>query len=130
MRIAPGRFARIAAAAGAAAVPFLPKCPLCVLPLAAALGVALPHGPAVEAVAVAAVAGWLGVTLATARWRPVRAAALVAALAILGGRWLEAGWLSAAGCALMLGIVYWTRRRPRACAPGACEATGRLLARR
>jgi hypothetical protein len=126
---ARGRFARIAAAVAAAAVPFLPKCPLCVLPLAAAMGVALPHGPAVEAIAAGAVAGWLGVTLATARWWPVRLSAVAAALAILGGRWLDAGWLSAGGCALMLGIVYWTRLRPRACASGACEGD-RVFARR
>lgn len=129
MAHARGRFARIAAPVAAAAVPFLPKCPLCVLPLAAAMGVALPHGPAVEAIAAGAVAGWLGVTLATARWWPVRLSAVAAALAILGGRWLDAGWLSAGGCALMLGIVYWTRLRPRACASGACEGD-RVFARR
>lgn len=115
-----GRIARIAAAGAAAAVPFLPKCPLCVLPLAAAAGIALPRGPVVEAVAVAAVAAWLGVTLATAKWLPVRMGATAAAGAILGGRWLGELWLSAAGCALMLFVVYWTRRRPRVCTPGAC----------
>ena len=115
-----GRIVRIAAAGAAAAISFLPKCPLCVLPLAAAFGIVLPHGPLVEAVAVAAVAAWLGVTLATARWLPVRMWATAAALAILGGRWLGEPWMSEGGCALMLLVFYWTRRRPRACAPGAC----------
>ncbi len=116
------RIARIAAAAGAAAVPFLPKCPLCILPLAAALGIALPGGPIVEAFAIAAVAAWLLVTLATARWLGVRLGAVAAALAILGGRWSGEASMSAAGCALMLLVFYWTRRRPRACTAGACAA--------
>ncbi len=119
---AEGRLGRIAGAAAALAIPFLPKCPLCLLPLAATAGIALPRGPMVEGVVTAAVALWLAGILATARWLPVRLAAAAAAAAIIGGRWIEAGWLTAGGCALMLAVVFWTRRRPRACEPGLCRS--------
>jgi hypothetical protein len=109
------KIGRIAGAGAALAIPFLPKCPLCVLPIAAAAGIAVPHGPAVEALVAAAVAVWLGAVLATARWLPVRLAAGAAALAILGGRYLAVWWLTAAGCALMLVLFAWTRSRPRPC---------------
>ncbi len=120
---AAGRLSRIAGAGAALAIPFLPKCPLCVLPLAAAAGIALPQGPVVEAVVAAAVAVWLASVLAIARWLPVRLGAAAAAAAIFAGRGLGSVWLSLAGCVLMLAVVYWTRKKPRACDPAGCRAT-------
>ncbi len=116
-----GRLGRIAGAGAALAIPLLPKCPLCVLPIAAAAGVALPHGPAVEAAVTAIVGAWLATVLATARWLPVRLAAAAAAAAILGGRWLEIRGLGFAGGVLMLGVALWIGLRPRRCA-SACPA--------
>ncbi len=112
---ARGRLGRIAGAGAALAIPFLPKCPMCVLPLAAAAGIVLPRGPGVEVAIDGVVAVWLATVLATARWLPVRLFAAVAAAAILGGRWLEAGWLAAGGCSLMFAVMLWTWRRARAC---------------
>ena len=60
-------------------------------------------------------AGYLASVLATARWLPVRLAALTAATAILGGRALDAGALAGTGSVLMLGVAFWSWRRPRRC---------------
>ena len=105
---------RIAGAA-ALAIPLLPKCPVCALPLLAAAGIAMPHGPGVEALVVAAVAGWLVAVLSSARWRPVRLAAVAAAAAVLLGRVLDVTLLAAAGSALMCGVALWIAVRPRRC---------------
>ncbi|HTY43189.1 MAG TPA: hypothetical protein VMH79_15065 [Thermoanaerobaculia bacterium] len=110
-----GRFGGVAGAVAALAIPLLPKCPACVLPLVAAAGVALPHGPAVEALVAAAALGWLGVVLATARWRLVRGAACAAVGALLAGRAFALPAVAAAGSALMLGVGLWIALRPRRC---------------
>ena len=112
MRKAPA--ARIAGVA-ALAIPLLPKCPLCALPFLAAAGIALPQGPAIEAAIAAAVAGWLILVLTTARWRPVRLAAVAASGALLLGRLLEIGALAVAGGALMFAVALWVAARPRPC---------------
>ena len=105
----------VAGAAAALAIPLLPKCPACVLPLAAAAGVALPHGPLVEAAILAVLAAWLGVVLATARWMPVRVAAAAAVAAILAGRALEFRLAAVAGSVLILAVGLWIALRPRRC---------------
>jgi hypothetical protein len=114
---------RIAGAA-ALAIPFLPKCPVCALPFLAAAGIALPRGPVVEAIVAAAAAGWLAVVLATARWRPVRCAAVAGSGALLLGRLLEIGALTVAGSVLMFAVALWIAARPRHChaASGASSA--------
>ena len=122
---AGGRLGRIAGAVAALAIPFLPKCPLCVLPLFAAAGIALPHGPAVETAVAGVVGVWLATVLATARWLPVRLGAAAAAAAIIGGRWLEVWWLGAGGCVLMLGVALWMGLRPRRCDTMVCAAPKR-----
>jgi hypothetical protein len=109
------RLGGVAGAAAALAIPLLPKCPACVLPLVAAAGVAMPHGPAVEASIVAAAAGWLGIVLVSARWRPVRVAAVAAAVVLLAGRALALTMLTVLGSALMLGVGLWIALRPRRC---------------
>jgi hypothetical protein len=106
-----GRIAGVAALA----IPLLPKCPVCAPPFLAAAGIALPRGPAVEALVAAAVAGWLAVVLATARWKPVRLAAVAGSAALLLGRLLEIGPLAVAGSALMFAVAPWIAARPRRC---------------
>jgi fucose 4-O-acetylase-like acetyltransferase len=103
-------------------IPFAPKCPLCLLPLFAAAGIALPPKPLLDGLVVAAAAAWAATVLATARWAPVRASALAAVLLLVAGRVLDATWASGLGAALVLGVWYWTRRRPRAC--GAAFGVG------
>jgi hypothetical protein len=115
------KLGRIAGAGAALAIPFLPKCPLCVLPLFAAAGMGAPRGPLVEILVAAAVLGWLGMVLTSARWLPVRLAASSAASMILFARLVSAGWLAACGSALMLAVALWTWRRPGRC-DAACHA--------
>jgi hypothetical protein len=77
------------------------------------------------AVALAATV-WVATILSTARWLPVRLAALAAAALLVGGRALEATWVGMIGAALVLAVVFWTRRRPRACAaPMLTRSPGR-----
>jgi hypothetical protein len=104
-------------------LPFVPKCPLCLLPLFAAAGIALPPRPWLDAIVFLAVAVWAATVIANARWLPVRAAALSAAGLLVAGRALESPWASAVGAALVLAVVFWTRRRPRACDATPCPLT-------
>jgi drug/metabolite transporter (DMT)-like permease len=96
-------------------IPFVPKCPFCLLPLFAAAGIALPTRPLLDGAVALTAAAWAAIVISTARWAPVRLAAVVAAVGLVAGRALESTWLTAAGAALVLAIVFWTRRRPRAC---------------
>jgi len=97
-------------------LPFVPKCPLCLLPLFAAAGVALPPKPVLDVAVALAATVWVATVLSTARWLPVRLAALAAAILLVVGRALEATWVGMLGAAIVLAVVFWTRRRPRACA--------------
>ena len=115
-----GRIAGVAVLA----IPFLPKCPVCALPFLAAAGIALPHGPAVEAVVAAAVAGWLAVVVAAARWFPVRAGAVIGAGALLLGRFVDVAALTLSGSVLMFAVAIWIAARPR-----RCHAEGPLTTR-
>jgi hypothetical protein len=110
-------------------IPFVPKCPLCLLPLFAAAGIALPPRPLLDAAVVLAALAWASVVIAHARWLPVRAAAAAAAALLVAGRLAETAWLGAAGAALVLAVVVWTRRRPRACAAASCLLTKPALPR-
>jgi hypothetical protein len=109
------RLGGVAGAVAALAIPFFPKCPVCVLPLVAAAGISLPQGPAIEALVVAAAAGWLAVVLSSARWRPVRVGATAAAAFLLAGRALALTALAVSGSLLMLGVGLWIALRPRRC---------------
>ena len=115
-----GRFGRIAGAGAALLIPFVPKCPLCLLPLAAAIGVALPSQPVLDGVVAIAASAWLAVTLASARWPPLKVASIAAAALLLGGRWLGVPWAGGLGAVLVLGVVFWTHRRARSCRSAAC----------
>ncbi|HTR03417.1 MAG TPA: hypothetical protein VMN82_09510 [Thermoanaerobaculia bacterium] len=117
-----GRYGGVAGAVAGLAIPLLPKCPACVLPLVAAAGVALPHGPGVEAAVAAAVLGWLGFVFASARWWPVRLAAAAAVAALLAGRALPLTALAVSGNALMVGVGLWIALRPRRCHAAARAA--------
>ena len=99
-------FATLIRSVPALLIPFIPKCPLCLLPLFAAAGIALPPRPLLDAAVVFAALAW----------------ASVAAL-LVAGRALETAWLGAAGAALVLAVVVWTRRRARACAAASCTLT-------
>jgi hypothetical protein len=103
-------------------LPLVPKCPLCLLPLMAAAGAALPPGPpyVLDGLVAISAAAWLGIVLSTARWLPVRAAAVAAAALLVAGRFAGSEWASAAGAVLVLAVVVWTGFRPRACAGKAC----------
>lgn len=101
-------------------IPFLPKCPLCLLPLFAAAGWALPSAPVLDALVAACALAWVGLVLATARWLPVRAAAVAAAVLLVSGRVLASAPLSLLGGAGVLAVVFWRRRRPRACSQKVC----------
>jgi hypothetical protein len=108
-------------------LPLIPKCPLCLLPLFAAAGWALPPAPVLDALVAACAAGWLGLVLATARWAPVRAAAIVAAALLVSGRLLASVPLGLLGGAAVLAVLFWTRSRPRACSEKACGVNPELL---
>jgi len=104
-----------------------PKCPLCLLPLFAAAGAALPPAPILNGLVAVAAAAWLGIVLSTARWLPVRAAAVAAASLLVAGRLGGPAWATAAGAALVLAVVFWTGRRPRTCTGRACGVNRELL---
>ena len=112
----PARIADFGRDLPALLLPFVPKCPLCLLPLFAAAGIALPPKPVLDVAVALAATVWVATILSTARWLPVRLAALAAAALLVGGRALEATWVGMIGAALVLAVVFWTRRRPRACA--------------
>jgi hypothetical protein len=112
----PARIADFGRHLPALLLPFVPKCPLCLLPLFAAAGIALPPKPVLDALVAVAAAVWVATVLSTARWLPVRLTALAAAVLLVAGRALETAWVGAIGAALVLAVVFWTRRRPRACA--------------
>ncbi len=62
--------------------------------------------------------------LATARWLPVKSAAVVAAALLLAGRWLAMPWASALGAVLVLAVALWTRQSARACARSGAILAG------
>ena len=117
------RAADLSRHAPALLLPLVPKCPLCLLPLFAASGIALPPRPVLDGIVILAAAAWASIVIASARWLPVRAAALGAAAFLAAGRALALPWASAAGAGLVLAVVFWTRRRPRACAAESCLVT-------
>ena len=122
----PARIADFGRHLPALLLPFVPKCPLCLLPLFAAAGIALPPKPVLDALVAVAAAVWVATVLSTARWLPVRLTALAAAVLLVAGRALETAWVGAIGAALVLAVVFWTRRRPRACAaPMLTRSPGR-----
>ena len=121
----PSRMADLARHAPALLLPFVPKCPLCLLPLFAAAGIALPPRPMLDAAVVLAALAWASAVIVQARWLPVRAAAATAAVLLVAGRALDAVWLGGAGAALVLAVLFWTRRRPRACGAASCLVTKR-----
>jgi hypothetical protein len=118
-----GRLGRIGRSVAPLLIPFVPKCPMCLLPLFAAAGIALPPRPLLDGLVAVTAAVWVATVLSSARWLPVRVAALAAAILLLGGRALETAWVGGIGAALVLAVVFWTRRRPRACGAAACLGT-------
>ena len=76
---------------------------------------ALPPAPVLDVLVAVSAAAWVATVLATARWWPVRAAALLAAAVLVGGRVTELAWVSGAGVVLVLGVVFWIQRAPRRC---------------
>ena len=114
---------RSAAFAAPLSVAVLPKCPLCLMPILAALGVAVPSGALLDAFAVTFVGG---LTFVLVRAEPAvlpRALTLSGAALLLVGRLTPLTFATWAGAALMVAVAVLRARRASAC--DECDSCAR-----
>jgi hypothetical protein len=106
--------------AGPLVMMVIPKCPLCLLPFFAAVGIAAPSGPVLQAIIAAAVILWISWLIRMTKSRAVLAVAFLAAALVLIGRVLLITAVTWIGIGLMVAVaLVQLTSRERVCS-GSC----------
>lgn len=110
---------QVAAVVAPIGMVLVPKCPLCLLPILAAIGVAVPPGWILDAAVGTVAIAWLVLLLRLSHSHMAKWIGVVAALLLVAGRLTQLAVAASIGAAMMIAVAVAVLRL-RDCAVRSC----------